>query len=130
MPLGLSNAPDTFQRSLDVILSTLRWRSAIVYLDDVIVFSRSHEQRIVDMDRVLTLLGRTGVSLKFEKCSFFQERVAYLGQIVPAVGFEIDQSKTADLRNCRVPNKRMKLMSLLGLANFYRRFVQDSANTE
>jgi RNase H-like domain found in reverse transcriptase/Reverse transcriptase (RNA-dependent DNA polymerase) len=129
MPFGLSNAPATFQRALDVILSTVRWSSAIVYLDDVIVFSRSHEQHIVDLDRVLTLLGRAGVSLKFEKCSFFQEKVAYLGHIVSAAGFEIDQSKTAALRNCRVPTNRTELRSFLGLANVYRRFVQDFAKT-
>ena len=73
MPFGLSNAPATFQRALDVILRSVRWSTAIVYLDDVIVFSSSHERHLLDVDRVLTLLGRAGVSLKFlpaEGCLF------------------------------------------------------------
>ena len=101
--------------------------AAIVYLDDVIVFSSSHEQHLVDLDRVLTLLGRAGVSLKFSKCSFFQSKVAYLGHIVSAAGFEVDQSKTAALRRCRAPTNRWELRSFLGLANVYRRFVPDFA---
>ena len=106
MPFGLSNAPATFQRALDVILRSVRWSTAIFYLDDVIVFSSSHEQHLLDVDRVLTLLGRAGVSLKFSKCSFFQPKVAYLGHIVSAAGFEVDQSKTSALRSCRAPTNK------------------------
>ena len=127
MPFGLSNAPATFQRALDVILRSVRWSTAIVYLDDVIVFSSSHEQHLLDVDRVLTLLGRAGVSLKFSKCSFFQPKVAYLGHIVSAAGFEVDQSKTSALRSCRAPTNKSELRSFLGLANVYRRFVPDFA---
>ena len=71
MPFGLKNAPATFQRALNIILSGARWQICPFYLDDVIVFSKGLEQHLVQVDTVLTLLRIAGVSLKLKKCYFF-----------------------------------------------------------
>ena len=68
MPFGLRNAPATFQRALDIILSGLRWQTCLIYLDDVIVFSKDTKEQVAHVDQVLTLLRQAEVSLKLEKC--------------------------------------------------------------
>jgi hypothetical protein len=84
MPFGLLNAPATFQRAMDIILSEVRWESVIVYLDDVIVFSRTFEDHLKHLGVVLSKLGEAGATLKFAKCHLFRESVDYLGhRILP-----------------------------------------------
>jgi len=82
MPFGLRNAPATFQRALDIVLSGVRWRSCLIYFDDVIVFSQTVKQHLADVDQVLTLLRNAGVTLKLKKCFFFQPKVYYLGFVI------------------------------------------------
>ena len=79
MPFGLVNAPATFQRAMDIILSEVRWESVLVYLDDVIIFSRSFEEHVKHLDLVLQKLSEAGATLKFSKCKFFRQAVDYLG---------------------------------------------------
>ena len=82
MPFGLKNAPATFQRAVDIILSRVKWQHALVYLDDAIVYSRTVEAHFEPVREVLTLLQAAGVSLKLRKCSFFETSVDYLGHVV------------------------------------------------
>jgi Reverse transcriptase (RNA-dependent DNA polymerase) len=98
MPFGLKTAPATFQRAIDVILSTVRFQCALTYLDDIVIYSPAFEKHLVDLETVLTLLGKSGVSLKIAKCSFAALQVKYLGVIVGANGVEVDSSKTAAIR--------------------------------
>lgn len=72
MPFLLTNAPATFQRALDVILSGLKWKMCLVYLEDAIVFSKTAEDHIHHQDTVLTLLRKAGVTLNLERYSFFK----------------------------------------------------------
>ena len=67
MPFGLKGAPATFQCALDIILSVIRWQICLVYLDDVIVFSRTHVEHAKHLDTVLSLLRSAGISLKLKK---------------------------------------------------------------
>jgi len=69
MPLGWTNAPATFQRALDIILSGLKWQICLVYLEDVIIFSANAEQHVNDVDTVLHPLREAGVTLNLEKCT-------------------------------------------------------------
>jgi Reverse transcriptase (RNA-dependent DNA polymerase) len=125
MPFGLTNAPATFQCALDVILSGVKWQSCLVYLDDVIVFSPTAKQRLLDLDVVLGLLSRSNVFLKQKKCQFFSREVKYLGHIVSGDGVRVDTETTAVLQAANPPRTRTQVRSFLGLANVYRRFVPD-----
>ena len=71
MPFGLKNAPATFQRALDIILARVKWQFALVYLDDVIIYSNSAREHFDHVEHVLTLLQEAGISLRLEKCAFF-----------------------------------------------------------
>lgn len=82
LPFGLCNAPATFQRAMDMILAGVRWQICLVYLDDIIVFSRSPEEHIGHLGQVFKLLADAGVSLKASKCHLFTQEVEYLGHVV------------------------------------------------
>jgi Reverse transcriptase (RNA-dependent DNA polymerase) len=82
LPFGLRNAPATFQRAIDIILSGIKWKTCLVYLGDFIVFSGSRSAHLAHAAEVLTLLGNAGLSLKLKKCHFFWETVDYLGLVI------------------------------------------------
>jgi transposase InsO family protein len=123
MPFGLRNAPATFQRVVDIILSGLTWKSCLVYLDDIIIYSEDTEDHLNHLDQVLTLLGRAGLSLNLAKCHFLQESVGYLGHIIRPGKLEIASKNTDALRTALPPRTQTELRSFLGLCNVYRRFV-------
>ena len=82
MPFGLKNAPATFQRAVDIILSRVKWETALVYLDDVIFYSRTVTEHMAHVREVLRLLHTAGVLLKLAKCAFFDTSVTYLGHVI------------------------------------------------
>ena len=71
LPIGLSNSPATFQRAIDVMLGGLKWKSGLVYLDDIIVFSQSAEEHVEHLRDIFAALSGAGVPLKSKKCNFF-----------------------------------------------------------
>lgn len=80
MPLGLRNAPGTFQLPIDIILSICKWNFSMVYLDEIIIFSNNVDN-IDHITLVLTLLGQAGMTIRLKKC-FMKKRIEYLGQII------------------------------------------------
>ena len=70
MPFGLCNAPATFQRAMDLALSQYNWQKCLVYLDDIIIFSKTFDQHVQDVQAVLSVLQQTGIGLKLKKCDF------------------------------------------------------------
>jgi hypothetical protein len=123
LPFGLRNAPCTFQRAIDIILSGIRWKTCFVYLDDVILFSSSRDMHLKHVNEALNLVGKTGLSLKLIKCHFSKEAVDYLGHVIRPVKLAVAEKNTAALRNTPVPKTQTELRSFLGLCNVYRRFV-------
>ena len=79
LPFGLVSAPATFQRAIDVILSSVRFRCALTYLEDIIVFSFTFEKHLLDLSLVLLLVKYAGVTLKLSNCRFAAPEVQYLG---------------------------------------------------
>jgi hypothetical protein len=127
MSSGSVNAPATFQRAMDVTLSPVKWKSCLVYLDDIIVYSSSHEQHVKDLDFVLRLVRKAGSTLRLKKCHVFQEMAKYPGHIVLSGKMQVDQSKTDAVRRALPPSSKSKLRSFLGLCGVYRRFVPSYA---
>jgi Reverse transcriptase (RNA-dependent DNA polymerase) len=74
MPFGLRNAPATFQSFVDITLSGLTWKSCLVYLDDIIVFSKTPAEHTAHLDAVLHRLYRAGLTLNLNKCHLFKVR--------------------------------------------------------
>ncbi|KAE9066016.1 hypothetical protein PF010_g27976 [Phytophthora fragariae] len=128
MPFGLANAPGTFQRMMDAVLRGLTWQTCLVYLDDVIVFSRGGVgQHVVELAMVLERLSNTGLSLKAKKCSFATERLEYLGHELDEKGVRPMASLVESVVNFPVPKDAAAIKSFVHMAGYYRRFVPNFA---
>lgn len=127
LPFGLTNAPATFQRAIDMILSGVKWKTCLVYLDDIIVFSKDHKDHLAHLEEIFELLARAGVSLKATKCFLFQDEVEYLGHIVGKGQLRVNEKNLVGLREAKTPRTKKDLRSFLGMCNVYRRFVKDYA---
>ena len=123
MPFGLVNAPATFQRLMEVVLSGLARGNCHVYLDDVLVFGRTLEEHNANLARVFGRIRGAGLRLKPKKCEFAQESVLYLGHVVSADGIQTNPEKLRAVNHYRTPVAVKPLRSFLGLAGYYRRFV-------
>jgi len=126
-PFGLTNAPATFQSAIDMVLSGVKWKTCLVCLDDVFVFSRTVEEHITYLNEVSSLLSRAGASRKASKCSLSQEEVKYLGHIVGSGHIRVNEKNLVGLRLAEPPRTKKDLRSFLGMCNVYRRFVKDYA---
>jgi hypothetical protein len=127
MPFGLCNAPATFQRALDMILSKIKWNYALVYLDDVIIYPKSKEEHLRHLDEILSLLKGAGASLKLKKCHFFQPTVDYLGHVIHPGKLAVAEKNIDSIKKAIYPKTRTELRSFLGMCNVYRRFVDKFA---
>ena len=128
MPFGLCNAPATFQRTVDILLAGYRWKTCLVYLDDIIVFSKDVETHIRHVDEVLTVLRGAGLSLKLRKCHFFVKSVDYLGHVIRPGLLQVAEKNVDAVRQATPPRTQRQLRSFLGLCNVYRRFVKNFAH--
>ena len=128
-PQGISNAVPTFQRTMELLLRGSLGISALVFLDDVIVFSPTFSQHLLDLERVLESVGRAGMTFKLAKCDFFCEKVVYLGHVITADGIRVCEDKVKAVNEFPQPDGPTKVKSFLGLAGFYRRFVRGFSTT-
>ena len=123
MPFGLCNAPATFERLMEYVLSGLNWQICLIYLDDIIVHGDSFESMISNLDEVLAKLQEAGLKLKPRKCQLFCEEVEYLGHLISASGIKTDPKKTETIRNWPTPHNVTEVRSFIGLCSYYRRFI-------
>ena len=129
MPFGLSNAPAAFQRVMDRILMKFKWKFCLVYLDDIIIFSRTWEEHIEHCREVFTELERYQLTLQIDKCKFGQMEVHFLGHVVTNGTIKPDPDKIRAIEAFAVPRNVTDVQRFLGLANFYRKFIPDFAQT-
>ena len=124
MPFGLTNAPATFQRLMQHCFREEIFRILLVFLDDIIVYSKTIEELIQRLDRCFTILKQHGLKLKMRKCHFFKTSVKYLGHVVSKDGISTDQDKIRCISEWKVPETVKQLKSFLGFAGYYRRFIR------
>ena len=127
MPFGLCNAPATFQRLMEKVLAGLQWKTAVVYLDDVIVYGRTFEEHLERLEEVFQRLQAAGLKLKPSKCQFAQREVAFLGHRVTAEGVLTDDEKVQKVLDWPVPRTVTQVKGFLGLTSYYRRYIEGYA---
>ncbi|MBW0571496.1 hypothetical protein O181_111211 [Austropuccinia psidii MF-1] len=125
MPFGLTNAPASFQNLVNDIFQDLLDVFVVVYLDDIMVFSKSEEEHVTHVSTVLSRLRANNLFAKASKCLFHVSSVEYLGYVVSSEGLKMDQAKVQQILNWPPPRNLKALQSFLGFANFYRRFIKN-----
>ena len=124
MPFGLSNAPATFQRVMDKMLSGAT-EFAKTYIDDIVVFSACWRDHLTHLEEVLKRLKDARLTVNQSKCDWGKSEIEYLGHVVGSGKTSVPQARVSDLRNFKRPGTKKQLRSFLGLVGFYRRFIQD-----
>ena len=124
MPFGMSNAPATFQRLMDVVLSGLQWSTCLVCIDDLVIRGKTFGEHLQYLKEVLQRLRESNLKLQPPKCHLFQRKVDLLGHVVSSDGIATDPAKMKQVAQWPVPNTRREVQQFLGLAGYYRRFIQ------
>jgi len=127
MPFGLCGAPFTFQKLMSIVLKENNWKNCVIYLDDVLIFSKTYEEHLKHLESVLEKIEKAGLKLSPHKCRFFANEVKFLGHIVSKEGLQTDPSKIEKIRNWEAPSSVADLRSFLGFCNYYRKFIYDYA---
>ena len=128
MPFGLSGAPSTFQRMMTLILKSENWEKCLIYLDDVLVFSRGFEQHMERLQQVFQRFREAGAKLSPSKCSFLNGQLKFLGHIITGEGITTDPEKVSAIKNWKKPSNITELRSFLGFCNYYRKFISNYSN--
>ncbi|CAJ1048226.1 uncharacterized protein lrfn4b [Xyrichtys novacula] len=125
MPFGLTNAPAVFQALINDVLRDMINQYVFVYLDDILIFSRSKEQHIHHVQSVLQCLLENSLYVKAEKCEFHVPSASFLGYNVAQGSIQMDPAKVSAVTSWPVPENRKQLQRFLGFANFYRCFIRN-----
>ncbi|CAA7036472.1 unnamed protein product [Microthlaspi erraticum] len=127
MPFGLTNAPAAFMRLMNDVFREYLDVFVIIFIDDILVYSRSQEEHATHLRLVLEKLREQKLFAKLSKCSFWQREMGFLGHIVSAEGVSVDPAKIEAIRDWPRPSSATEIRSFLGLAGYYRRFVKGFA---
>lgn len=127
VPFGLANAPAVFQRVIHKVLNKAKVGYVVIYMDDILIPSKSFEEGLQRLVEVLGLLREAGLTLKMEKCHFFQEKIDFLGFEVDSKGIRPGLAKTEAVAKFSIPQNQHEVRRFLGLASFFRRFVKGFA---
>ena len=127
MPFGLTNAPATFQQLMESCSGDYHFKYCIIYLDDIIIFSKTPKDHIVRLRKVFEKLDEAGLRLKPNKCEFFKDRLEYLGHIVCKQGIETNPKKIMAIANWPWPKNITQFRSFLGFHNYYCKFIKNHA---
>jgi hypothetical protein len=128
LSMGLANAPSQFQRLMDLVLASFNYESCLVYLDDIICFSRNFEEHLVRLGSVFDRLVQADLKLKASKCQLFQPKVHFPGHIVSRTGIAADPEKLRVVTNWPRPRILHEIRSFLGISGYYRKFIAEYAD--
>ncbi|GBG61258.1 hypothetical protein CBR_g19790 [Chara braunii] len=125
MPFGLCNAPGTFQHAMNRIFHDHLDKFVVVYLDDILIFSKYVEEHAQHVETVLSLLRQHKYKVNLEKCEFGRTKILYLGHEVSAEGIRSEDAKVASIRDWPRPQTVTEVRSFLGMCGYYRNFVKN-----
>src|SRR5438034_3186200 len=125
MSFGLTNAPAFFLYLMNSVFMTELNVCVVVFIDDILVYSKNEEEHAKHLHLVLDQLREHQLYAKLSKCQFWLKEVSFLGHILSAKGVAVDPSKVQEVLEWKSPTSVTEIQSFLGLAGYYRRFIQD-----
>ena len=129
MPFGLTNAPAVFQTQMQQVLCGLTPEEGPgfvdVYIDDILIFSRTIEEHVAHLQQVLTRIRE----LKLLKCNFLQRSIEYLGHVITPQGLQPNPKQVAAVQDFPVPENATQVQQFIGLTSYYRHFINKFADT-
>ena len=125
VPFGLTNAPSVFMQLMQEVLAPFLDQFVIVYLDDILVYSANLDDHIKHVNQVLQTLRAKQLFAKQSKCSLFQSRIDFLGYVISSQGIAMEQNKVQQILNWPPPATVKQIRQFLGLAGFYRQFINN-----
>jgi hypothetical protein len=123
VPFGLSNAPAVFMCLMNGVFRNYLDKFVIVFLDDILVYSKTEEEHEQHLRMVLQVLREHQLYAKLSKCSFYQKQIHYLGHIISEEGIVVDPEKVQAIQEWPAPRNVTEVRSFMGLAGYYRRFI-------
>ncbi|GJT07283.1 putative reverse transcriptase domain-containing protein [Tanacetum coccineum] len=123
MPFRLTNAPAVFMDLMNRVCKPYLDKFVIVFIDDILIYSKTKEDHEVHLRLVLELLRKEKLYAKFSKCEFWLQEVHFLGHVVNQSGIHVDPGKIEAVKNWKAPTTSSEIRSFLGLAGYYRRFI-------
>lgn len=127
LPFGLKNAPAIFQRMIDDVLKEYIGKICFVYIDDIIVFGKTEEEHLRNVDTIFERLNQANLKVNLDKTEFLKEETEFLGYLITSKGVRPDPKKITAIQRIKPPENLKELKGFLGLASYYRRFVRDFA---
>jgi hypothetical protein len=124
LTFGLTNAPATFQSVMNGMLRPYVGNFVVVYLNDILIFSKTTKEHLSHLRQVLQTLRKTHFYANPKKCDFMKEEISFLGHRVSANGLKVDPEKVRAMADWKVPKDVHGVCSFLGLANYFRRFLE------
>jgi len=126
MFFGMTNSPATFQTIInDIFQNLIAEGIVVVYLDDILIFTKMEEEHVQAVRWVLQVLKENKLFLRPEKCEFYKQRIEYLGLVISENEVSMDPVKVAGVREWPTPENKTDVQAFLGFMNFYWRFIWD-----
>ena len=125
MPFGLTNALAAFMDLMNRVFQPYLDQFVVVFVDDILIYSQSEVEHEDHLRTVLRLLRDHLLYAKFSKCEFWLTEVGFLGHVMSALGVLVESGKVEAMMSWERPKSIFEIRSFLGLAGYYRRFIED-----
>ncbi|GJT07211.1 putative quercetin 3-O-methyltransferase 1 [Tanacetum coccineum] len=125
MPFGLSNAPSTFMRLMNLVFKPFIGRFVVVYFDDILIFSKGKTEHLEHLSTIFEVLSRQQLYVNLKKCEFMTHSLVFLGYVISEDGIHVDSSKVDAIVSWPTPTSLHEIRSFHELASFYHRFIRN-----